>query len=80
MTKTSKAFVAAAVAAASLTLSAQADSSSAAPLAREVVLVHGALADGSGWHRLYDQLTERGYRVTIVQNLLTSLANDVAAA
>jgi pimeloyl-ACP methyl ester carboxylesterase len=47
--------------------------------ARNVVLVHGAFADGSGWRGVYEQLTSRGYRVTIVQNPLTSLADDVAA-
>jgi pimeloyl-ACP methyl ester carboxylesterase len=46
---------------------------------KNVVLVHGAFADGSGWRGVYDQLTKRGYRVTIVQNPLTSLADDVAA-
>ncbi|MBA1273028.1 alpha/beta fold hydrolase [Stutzerimonas azotifigens] len=46
---------------------------------RNVVLVHGAFADGSGWRGVYDELTGRGYRVTIVQNPLTSLAADVAA-
>ncbi len=46
---------------------------------RNVVLVHGAFADGSGWRGVYDALTQRGYRVTIVQNPLTSLADDVAA-
>ncbi|MET0865308.1 MAG: alpha/beta hydrolase, partial [Nakamurella sp.] len=45
-----------------------------------VVLVHGAFADGSGWRGVYDNRTTRGYRVTIVQNPLTSLADDVAAA
>ncbi|MGJ4730294.1 alpha/beta fold hydrolase [Luteimonas sp. SDU101] len=44
-----------------------------------IVLVHGAFADGSGWRGVYDALTGRGYRVTIVQNPLTSLADDVAA-
>ena len=44
-----------------------------------MVLVHGAFADGSGWRGVYDELTQRGYRVTIVQNPLTSLADDVAA-
>lgn len=44
-----------------------------------VVLVHGAFADGSGWRGVYDNLTSRGYRVTIVQNPLTSFADDVAA-
>ncbi|MET3928597.1 pimeloyl-ACP methyl ester carboxylesterase [Lysobacter sp. OAE881] len=46
---------------------------------RNVVLVHGAFADGSGWRGVYDDLTRRGYRVSIVQNPLTSLADDVAA-
>ncbi|WP_191061521.1 alpha/beta fold hydrolase [Geminicoccus harenae] len=46
---------------------------------RNVVLVHGAFADGSGWRGVYDELTARGYRVTVVQNPLTSLADDVAA-
>ncbi len=46
---------------------------------RNVVLVHGAFADGSGWRGVYDDLIARGYRVTIVQNPLTSLADDVAA-
>lgn len=46
---------------------------------RNVVLVHGAFADGSGWKGVYDYLTKRGYSVTIVQNPLTSLADDVAA-
>ncbi|MEU7678808.1 alpha/beta hydrolase [Micromonospora taraxaci] len=44
-----------------------------------VVLVHGAFADGSGWRGVYDKLTTLGYRVTIVQNPLTSLEDDVAA-
>lgn len=46
---------------------------------KNVVLVHGAFADGSGWRGVYDNLTDRGYRVTIVQNPLTSLEDDVAA-
>ena len=46
---------------------------------KNVVLVHGAFADGSGWRRVYDDLTARGHRVTIVQNPLTSLEDDVAA-
>jgi pimeloyl-ACP methyl ester carboxylesterase len=46
---------------------------------RNVVLVHGAFADGSGWRGVYDELTARGYSVTIVQNPLTSLADDVSA-
>jgi pimeloyl-ACP methyl ester carboxylesterase len=46
---------------------------------KSVVLVHGAFADGSGWRGVHDELTRRGYRVLIVQNPLTSLADDVAA-
>lgn len=46
---------------------------------KNVVLVHGAFADGSGWRGVYDNLTQRGYKVTIVQNPLTSLADDIAA-
>lgn len=47
--------------------------------AMNVVLVHGAFTDGSGWRSVYEDLTRRGYRVSIVQNPLTSLADDVAA-
>ncbi|AZS22096.1 MULTISPECIES: alpha/beta fold hydrolase [unclassified Caulobacter] len=50
-----------------------------APTVRNVVLVHGAFADGSGWRGVYDRLTAQGYKVSIVQNPLTSLADDVAA-
>lgn len=46
---------------------------------KNVVLVHGAFADGSGWRGVYENLTKRGYRVSIVQNPLTSLEDDVAA-
>ena len=46
---------------------------------KNVVLVHGAFADGSGWKALYTVLTNKGYHVTIVQNPLTSLEDDVAA-
>lgn len=45
---------------------------------KNVVLIHGAFADGSGWKGVYDNLTKRGYHVTVVQNPLTSLADDVA--
>ena len=47
--------------------------------AKNVVLVHGAFADGSGWKNLYNVLTKKGYNVTIVQNPLSSLEDDVAA-
>lgn len=44
-----------------------------------VVLVHGAWADGSGWKGVYDLLVAAGYHVSIVANPLTSLADDAAA-
>lgn len=44
-----------------------------------VVLVHGAFADGSGWKDVYTSLKEDGYSVAVVQNPTTSLADDVAA-
>jgi pimeloyl-ACP methyl ester carboxylesterase len=46
---------------------------------RDIVLVHGAFADGSSWARVIDILQRKGYHVTAVQNPLTSLADDVAA-
>lgn len=46
---------------------------------RNIVIVHGALADGSGWRRATEILEDRGYNVTIVQQPITSLADDVAA-
>lgn len=44
---------------------------------RNIVLVHGAWADGSGWDGVHNILTEKGYNVTIVPNPNTSLADDV---
>src|SRR3989442_12379348 len=46
---------------------------------RNIVLVHGAFADGSSWSKVVTILQEKGYNVTAVQNPLTSLADDVAA-
>jgi len=47
---------------------------------RNVVLVHGAWADGSGWKGVYDILVKDGYNVSIVQEPETSFIEDVAAA
>src|SRR5581483_3929691 len=44
-----------------------------------IVLVHGALIDGSSWRGVYDVLTKDGYRVSIVQEPLTGFDDDVAA-
>ena len=46
---------------------------------RNIVLVHGAFADGSGWRKVYEILTQRGYHVSIVGNPNTGLDDDVAA-
>src|SRR5205085_11758357 len=47
--------------------------------ARNVVLVHGAYADGSCWSEVIGRLQLAGLKATAVQNPLTSLAEDVAA-
>jgi pimeloyl-ACP methyl ester carboxylesterase len=46
---------------------------------RNIVLVHGAWADGSGWKGVYDILTKDGYNVSVVQEPETSFKEDVAA-
>ena len=46
---------------------------------RNIVLVHGAWADGSGWKGVSDILVKDGYNVSIVQEPETSFAEDVAA-
>ncbi len=47
--------------------------------AKNIVIVHGAFADGSGWEKVFKILQGHGYNVTMVQNPLTSLEDDVAA-
>lgn len=61
-----------------LSLDAQAAPAGPAPV-KNIVLVHGAWVDGSGWQAVYDLLTRQGFRVAIVQEPETSLADDVAA-
>ncbi len=46
---------------------------------RNIVLVHGAWADGSGWKGVYDILVKDGYNVSMVQEPETSFQDDVAA-
>ena len=46
---------------------------------RNVVLVHGAFADGSSWAKVIPRLEKAGLHVIAVQNPLTSFADDVAA-
>lgn len=47
---------------------------------KTVVLVHGAFADGSSWSKVIPLLEKRGLHVVAVQNPLSSLADDTAAA
>jgi len=46
---------------------------------KNIVLVHGAWVDGSGWKPVYEILVRDGYHVSLVQEPLTSLQDDVAA-
>jgi pimeloyl-ACP methyl ester carboxylesterase len=46
---------------------------------RNIVLVHGAWADGSGWKGVYDILIKDGYNLSVVQEPETSFRDDVAA-
>src|SRR6266513_5712595 len=57
----------------------QASEGAAAPTVRNVVVVHGAFADGSSWAKVIPLLEAKGLHVTAVQNPLSSLADDVAA-
>ncbi len=47
---------------------------------KNVVLVHGAFADGSSWAKVIPLLQAKGLNVIAAQNPLTSFADDVAAA
>src|SRR5437016_4500970 len=57
-----------------LTIAADGD----ATRVRNVVLVHGAWADGSSWAKVIPLLEKAGLNVVAVQNPLTSLSDDVA--
>jgi len=46
---------------------------------QNIVLVHGAWADGSGWKSVYDILIKDGFNVSMVQEPETSFQDDVAA-
>jgi pimeloyl-ACP methyl ester carboxylesterase len=57
----------------------QAAAGAKAKAVRNVVLVHGAYADGSSWSEVIARLQAAGLNVTSVQNPLTSFVDDVAA-
>jgi pimeloyl-ACP methyl ester carboxylesterase len=69
---------AAQAAAAVCLLTAAAAPAFAAPV-KNIVLVHGAFVGGAGWRPVYDILTKDGYKVTLVQEPLTSFNEDVTA-
>jgi pimeloyl-ACP methyl ester carboxylesterase len=46
---------------------------------KNIILVHGANTDGSGWRGVYDILKKDGFHVSVVQEPLSGLADDVAA-
>src|SRR5215469_2937247 len=49
------------------------------PAVKDIVIVHGALVDASGWQAVHDILTKDGFHVTIVQEPNTSFPEDVDA-
>src|SRR5215813_6344776 len=55
------------------------DAQSQQPPVKNIVLVHGAFADGSSWTKVIPILEKRGFHVVAVQNPLTSLAEDANA-
>ncbi|HUC48501.1 MAG TPA: alpha/beta hydrolase [Xanthobacteraceae bacterium] len=73
-------FVNAMGAAAASSLLPRAANAQTRPPAKNIVLVHGLFADGSCWSEVIARLQPKGFRVTSVQNPLTSLDEAVAAA
>ncbi len=67
------------IASAATLLAASIAPSQAADPIKNIVLVHGAFADGSGWQPVFERLVKKGYHVSVVQEPETSLAEDVAA-
>ena len=69
------------IAAAAIALSLAAGYVEAAPAepVKNIVLVHGAFADGSSWARVITILQAKGYNATAVQLPLSGFADDVAA-
>lgn len=61
-----------------LALSTATGARAQAPI-QNIVIVHGALADGSGWRQVHDILKRKGFRVAVVQPPMTSLSEDVTA-
>jgi pimeloyl-ACP methyl ester carboxylesterase len=49
------------------------------PAVKNILLIHGTFADGSGWQGVFRILNAKGYHVTVVQNPCSSFEEDVAA-
>ena len=77
MTKITKAVLAGGIGVAAALSSA--DQAQGQQTVKNIVLVHGAFADGSSWSKLIPILEARGFHVVAVQNPLTSLSDDVKA-
>ena len=58
--------------------SVSAQTAASTHLIKNILLVHGAWADGSSWSKVIPRLAEAGFNVVAVQIPLTSLADDVA--
>ena len=58
---------------------AMSNTAAAATPVKNIVLVHGAWVNGSGWKPVYDILTKDGYHVSIAEHPLTSFNDDVTA-
>jgi pimeloyl-ACP methyl ester carboxylesterase len=71
--------VGAAIVVGAFALSGVTHAQSQGPPVKNIVLVHGAFADGTSWAKVIPILQARGFHVVAVQNPLTSLSDDVNA-
>ncbi|MBV8137659.1 MAG: alpha/beta hydrolase [Deltaproteobacteria bacterium] len=71
--------VSAGIVAGAIALSGVAHAQSQQPPVKNIVLVHGAFADGTSWAKVIPILEARGFHAVAVQNPLTSLSDDVNA-
>ena len=78
MTKISKTFLAGSIGVATALAGGSQAQSQQEPV-KNIVLVHGAFADGTSWGKVIPILETRGFHVVAVQNPLTSLSDDVNA-
>jgi pimeloyl-ACP methyl ester carboxylesterase len=60
-------------------LTSASEAQSPQQVVKNIVLVHGAFADGTSWGKVIPILESRGFHVVAVQNPLTSLSDDANA-